>query len=146
MADLYSDIAVGDAKIQGVTLSFEANAAITKGQAVKYVAVASALPKVDVAGAGEKAIGIAAKTVAQGEQCPVYMSGSVVKVTFGGAITTGQRVQSGATGKVVASVPDAPATYGEATMQTELDKLHNAFGKALQSPTADGDTGLILVE
>jgi hypothetical protein len=72
------------------------------------------------------------------------MSGSVVKVTFGGTVSAGQRVMSGADGAVVAAVPDAPASYSEAGMQTELDKLDNAFARALQS-AANGDTGLILI-
>jgi len=144
-ADLYSQLGLGEALVEGQKLSFEANAAITKGEAVKLVAVAGDLPKVDVAGAGDKAIGIAAKATAQGEQCPVYGDGSIVKVTAGGAITAGQKVQAGATGKVVVSALDAPASYTEAAMQTELDKVENRFGIALQSPTADGDTFLIKV-
>jgi hypothetical protein len=51
---------------------------------------------------------------------------------------------SGADGAIVATVPDAPASYSEAGMQTELDKLDNAFARALQS-AANGDTGLILI-
>jgi len=42
----------------GLTLSFEANAAIANGQAVKLVAVPGGLPKVVAAGASDKAIQI----------------------------------------------------------------------------------------
>lgn len=144
MTDLYPAVSLGECLIEGLTLSLEANANISKGQAVKLVAVSGDLPKVDVAGAGEKAVGVAKKSAVQGEQCPIAMSGSVVKVTFGGNITAGQKVMSDANGVVVAAVPDAPATYSEAAMQTELDKIDNAFARALQSG-ADGDAGLILV-
>lgn len=146
MADLYSAISLGECLIEGLTLSFEANAAITKGQAVKLVAVSGDLPKVDVAGAGDKAVGVAKKSASAGEQCPVAMSGSVVKVTFGGSVQAGQKVMAGGgiNGAVIAAVPDAPASYTEAGMQTELDKIDNAFARALQTASG-GDTGLILI-
>jgi hypothetical protein len=144
LADLFPAIGLGECLVEGLTLSFEANAAIVKGQAVKLVAVSGDLPKVAAAGTGERAVGVAKRSASQGEQCPVAMSGSVVKVTFGGTVSAGQRVMSGADGVVVAAVPDAPASYSEAGMQTELDKLDNAFARALQS-AANGDTGLILI-
>jgi hypothetical protein len=83
MTDEYSALDVGEALVAKNVYDFEAANAITKGQAVKLVDVANDLPKVDVAGSGDKAIGIAAKTVAAGEQCTVYGPGSIVKVTFG---------------------------------------------------------------
>lgn len=129
MADLYSQADLGEMINDGQVLSFEANAAITKGQAVKFVAVANNLPKVDVAGAGDMAVGVATKTVAAGEQCPVAMNQAVIKVTGSGAITAGSAVKSGANGVVVAGTRLTDATI---------------FATALQT-FADGDTGLILV-
>lgn len=129
MADLYSQADLGEMINKGQVLSFEANAAITKGQAVKFVAVANDLPKVDVAGAGDKAVGVAQNTVAAGEQCSVAMNGAIIKVTGSGAITVGSAVKSGAAGVVVAGTRLTDATI---------------FATALQT-FADGDTGLILV-
>jgi len=128
--DLYPQADLGEMINDGQVLSFEANAAITKGQAVKFVAVANDLPKVDVAGAGDMAKGVATKTVAQGEQCPVAMKGAIIKVTGSGAITAGAAVKAGAAGVVVAGVRLTDGTIFATAMQT----------------FADGDTGLILVE
>jgi len=129
MADLYPQADLGEMINDGRVLSFEANAAITKGQSVKFVAVASDLPKVDVAGAGDMAVGVATKNVAQGEQCPVAMDGAIIKVTGSGAITTGTAVKSGAAGVVVAGTRLTDGTIFATPLQT----------------FADGDTGLILV-
>jgi hypothetical protein len=129
MADLYSALDLGEMLNEGLVLDFEANNAITKGQAVKLVAVASDLPKVDVAGAGDMAIGVAMKTVAQGEKCSVAMAGAIIKVTGSGVITAGGAVKAGAAGVVVAGTRLTDGTI---------------FASALQT-FADGDTGLILV-
>jgi len=129
MADLYSQADLGEMINDGQVLSFEANAAITKGQAVKFVAVAGDLPKVDVAGAGDMAVGVATKTVVQGEPCPVAGLGAIIKVTGSGVITVGGAVKSGAAGVVAAGTRLTDATI---------------FATALQT-FADGDTGLILV-
>ena len=129
MADLYPQADLGEMINDGRVFSFVANAAITKGQAVKFVAVANDLPKVDVAGAGDKAVGVALKTVAAGEECPVAMSDAVVKVTGSGAITAGEPVKSAVNGVVAVGIRLTDATI---------------FATALQT-FADGDTGLILI-
>lgn len=129
MADLYPALDLGEMLNEGLVLDFEANAAITKGQAVKLVAVANDLPKVDVAGAGDMAVGVAMKTVAAGEMCPVAMAGAFIKVTGSGAITAGGAVKSGAAGVVTAGTRLTDATIFATVLQT----------------FADGDTGLILI-
>ena len=129
MADLYSQADLGEMINDARVLSFEASEAITKGQAVKFVAVANDLPKVGVAGATDMAVGVATKTVAQGEQCPVAMDGAIIKVTGSGVITAGTAVKAGAAGVVVAGTRLTDATIFATPLQT--------FG--------DGDTGLILV-
>jgi hypothetical protein len=129
MADLYPALDLGEMLNEGLVLDFEANNAITKGQAVKLVAVASDLPKVDVAGVGEMAIGVAMKTVVAGEQCSVAMAGAIIKVTGSGVITAGGAVKAGAAGVVVSGTRLTDGTIFATPLQT----------------FADGDTGLILV-
>jgi hypothetical protein len=70
-----------------VIASFEAAAAVTKGDPV-YL---SADDKVSPAAAAQDCIGVAVKGAAQGEQCPVLISGRV-KVKAGEAITRGKSV------------------------------------------------------
>jgi hypothetical protein len=58
-----------------------------------------------------------------------------------------QLVKIIAAGKVDAyAVTDAPATYGEATMQTELDKPEQVVGEALKAAAAGASTVDILLE
>ena len=142
MTDEYSALDVGEALVAKNVYDFEAANAITKGQAVKLVDVANDLPKVDVAGAGDKAIGIAAKSVAAGEQCSVYGPGSIVKVTFGGAVTVGNAVKAGASGKVVSMADQAVDEGGSATYMVYYSMR---CGVAWQTIAADADTGLIEV-
>ena len=56
MADLFPDIAVGEVLVEGLTLPFVAEAAITKGQVVKVGAIAGAI-----------AVGSRVKTAAGGK-------------------------------------------------------------------------------
>ena len=130
MADHYPDADLGEMINDGQVLSFEANDTITKGQAVKFVAVANDLPKVDVAGAGDMAVGIALNTVSAGQQCSVAMRGAVIKVTGSGAITAGAAVKAGAAGVVVAGTRLTDGTI---------------FATALQTFGTGSNTGLILI-
>src|SRR3990170_5053484 len=102
MADLFPDVPnVGDVQIDIVSESFKAQNAITKGQLVKISThTLGEISSVDVAGAGDKAIGMAKKTVVAGEHVPVLRLGKA-KLTAGGAISTGAAIKAGATGKAV---------------------------------------------
>jgi len=142
MADLWPEAGVGEMISEGAVLSFEAAAAITKGKAVYF----SADMKVSQCDTSVRdAIGIALKTVAAGEFCPICVQGAV-KVTAGGAITRGKAVcvesGAGADGDVV-ELTDR--TVNEGGTATYTIPYAQKLGIALQA-FASGDTGLILVE
>ena len=104
MTDLFSAVELGEAIKIDAQMSFKAQANITKGQAVKMSThTAGVIGSVTVAGAGDKAIGVALKTVNANEYVPVLLQG-IVKVTASGAITIGAAVKSGASGVVAAAV------------------------------------------
>jgi len=139
MADLYPDAEVGEMISDGQVLSFEAEAAITKGDP----AYLSSDMKVSPATSAQNCIGIALKTVSSGEQCPVCMRG-VVKVTAGGAISRGQAVYGADASKRVLALADQPVNEGgTATYTIYYSRL---LGFALQAFSVAGDTGLILVK
>jgi hypothetical protein len=118
--------------------SFEAAAAITKGSPV-YL---SADDKVSPSPGGDDAIGVAVKTVALGEMCPVLKRGRV-KVTANGAITRGKAVCSAADGKVTQLV-DQPVNEGGSATYTIF--YNRKLGTALETASADGDLIFIDVE
>jgi hypothetical protein len=146
MADLFPDIGVGDVytpMTEAQILSFTASGAITKGKAV-YLSGDLTVSQCDAT--VRDPIGIALKTVADGEECPVLVKG-VVKVTSGGAITRGKAVcaesGAGADGDIVELVDQ---TVNEGGTNTYTIPYAQKLGIALQSFAAAGDTGLILVE
>ncbi|XHH09852.1 MAG: capsid cement protein [Candidatus Bathyarchaeia archaeon] len=118
--------------------SFEAEAAITKGSPV-YL---SADDKVSESPGGDEAIGVAVKTVALGEKCPVLKRGRV-KVTANGAITRGKAVCSAASRKITQLVDQAVNEGGSATYTLYYNRK---LGTALESATTDGDLIFIDVE
>jgi hypothetical protein len=118
--------------------SFEAAAAITKGSPV-YL---SADDKVSESPGGDDALGVAVKSVALGEPCPVLKRGRV-KVTVNGAVTRGKAVCSAASRKVTELVDQAVNEAGAATYTIFYNRK---LGTALQSATADGDLIFIDVE
>jgi len=137
VADLWPDAEVGEMISDGVVLSFEAAAAITKGDLV-YL---SANMKVSKCSATTQfAIGVALNTVAAGDFCSVCVRG-VVKVTAGGAIDRGKAVQTDANARVIV-VADGAGTYTPGDIP---DRIAKAVGIALQT-FASGDTGLIYVD
>jgi len=136
MADLWPDAEVGELISEGEVLSFEAAGAITKG---KTVYLSADMKVSQCSAATQYALGIALKTVALGEFCPVCVKG-VVKVTAGGAITRGAKVQTDASGNVI-TLADGSATYTPAELP---DRIARALGRALQT-FANTDTGLIYV-
>jgi hypothetical protein len=118
--------------------SFEAAAAVTKGSPV-YL---SADDKVSESPGGDNAIGVAVKTVALGEMCPVLKRGRV-KVTANGPITRGAAVCSAANGKVTQLVDQAVNEGGSATYTVFYNRK---LGTALETATADDDLIFIDVE
>lgn len=109
---------------------------VTKGQVVVLNTNGTIQPS---EGVSRLAIGVALKNGNAGEAIPVALRG-IVRVTAGGAISLGSFVTSGAGGKVLAFADfDAPATYGEAAMQAELNKIGAVIGVALDAASADGD-------
>jgi len=142
MADLFPDISVGDVytpMAEAEILSFEAQAAITKGDPVYLTADL----KVSPATSAQNCIGIALKTVAAGELCPVCVEG-VVKVTAGGAIALGQAVYGADASKRVLALGDQAVNEGGTATYTIY--YSRRLGFALQAFAAAGDTGLICVE
>ena len=137
MTDLWSDAEAGEMISEGKVLSFEAAGAITKG---KTVYLSADMKVSQCTAATQHALGIALKTVAQGEFCPVCIEG-VAKVTAGGSIARGEQVQTDANANVV-TLADGSGTY---TASELPDRVARALGVALQT-FANGDTGLILVE
>jgi hypothetical protein len=111
--------------------SFEAEAAITKGSPV-YL---SSDDKASPSPGGDMAIGVAVKTVAIGDMCPVLRKGRV-KVVANGPITRGYAVCSAAGNKVTQLV-DQPVNEGGAATYTIF--YNRKLGTALESAVADGD-------
>ena len=149
MADLFPALALGDCldEAQGVIVNVKAESLVTKGQVVVWNTHTSGqIGSVSPAGVGAKNVaGVALKTIAASECGPILQKGCV-KVTGSGAITIGSKIASGAAGVVAASAAlDAPATYAEATMQTELNKIEARIGMAMQT-FANGDTGLVFID
>jgi len=134
MTDLWPDAELGEMITDGEVLSFEAEAAITKGDPV-YL---SADMKVTGTSAGtEHVIGVALNTVAAGEFCSVCVKG-MIKVTGKGVITRGGPVQAADAASKVMALVDA-AAVGDVD-----DLIAKTLGYAFQT-FADGDTGLIYV-
>ena len=111
--------------------SFEAEAAITKGSPV-YL---SSDDKVSPSPGGDMAIGIAVKTVAIGDMCPVLKKGRI-KVTANGPIARGYGVCSAGGNKVTQLVDQPVNEGGAATYQIFYNRK---LGTALESAVADGD-------
>jgi len=131
MTDVFPDIAVGEALVEVLTLSFKAKGAITKGDIVKMdTHTAGEIGSVSkVTGTDDKPIGQALKTVADGEYVPVLVIG-IAKVTGSGAITLGTWVKT--------------ASPGGSYVATTASLTVGCLGKALQT-FANDDMGLILI-
>jgi len=109
---------------------------VTAGQVVYLSAAWTVLP---TDGARKDVVGVALTTAPAGKKVAVVCRG-LVRVTASGAISAGARIGSAAAGKVAAiAALDAPATYSESAMQTELDKIEQWIGRALKAASADGD-------
>jgi hypothetical protein len=115
-----------------VIQSFEAAAQVTKGDPV-YL---SADHKVSPATAAQDCRGIAVKSAAVGEQCPVLIQGRV-KVKAGGAITRGKAVYGADASKRVLQLTDQAVNEGGSASYTVY--YNRKLGTALETTAAADD-------
>jgi hypothetical protein len=118
--------------------SYEAAAAVTKGDPV-YL---SADDKVSPATAAQDCIGIAVKSVAQSERCPVLVSGRV-KVKAGGVITRGKAVYGADASKRVVLMTDQ--AVNESGTGSYTIYYNRRFGTALETTSAADDLLFIVI-
>jgi hypothetical protein len=112
--------------------SFEAAADVTKGDPV-YL---SADHKVSPAAAAQDCIGVAVKSVASGEQCPVLTRGRV-KVKAGDAITRGKAVYGADASKRVLELTDQAVDESGSASYTVY--YNRKLGTALETTSAADD-------
>ncbi|HEY4674717.1 MAG TPA: DUF2190 family protein [Candidatus Bathyarchaeia archaeon] len=115
--------------------TFTAGAAVTKGDPV-YL---SADDTVSPATSAQDCAGIAAKTIASGQPCPVIIRGRV-KVKVGGAVTRGKAVYGADASKRVLALAD----INEAG--TSTISWTRKLGIAVESASAADDLIFIYVE
>jgi hypothetical protein len=118
--------------------TIEAGAAITKGDPV-YL---SADDKVSPAASAQDCIGIAVKSVASGDPCPVLIRGRV-KVKAGGTITRGKAVYGGDSSKRILQLTDQAVNEGGTATYTIY--YNRKLGTALESASAADDLIFIVV-
>jgi hypothetical protein len=118
--------------------SFEAAAPVTKGDPV-YL---SADHKVSPATDAQDCIGVAVKSVASGEQCPVLTRGRV-KVKAGDAVTRGKAVYGADASKRVLELTDQAVDEGGSATYTVY--YNRKLGTALETTTAADDLLFIQV-
>ena len=122
-----------------VILTFEAAAAITKGDPV-YL---SADDKVSPATSAQDCIGIALKSVSAGDPCPVLVRGRV-KVRVGGAVSRGKAVYGADSSKRVLQLTDQAVNEGGTATYTIY--YNRKLGWALESASAADDIIFIYVD
>jgi hypothetical protein len=135
MADLTgkSWMAIGETDDPNAVIeSYEAAASVTKGDPV-YL---SADNKVSPATAAQDCIGVAVKSAASGEQCPVLIQGRV-KVKAGGAVTRGKAVYGADASKRVLALTDQAVNEGGSASYTIY--YNRKLGTALETATAADD-------
>jgi hypothetical protein len=118
--------------------TFTAGAAITKGDPVYLSGDDTVTP----ATSDQDCIGIATKTVASGEPCPVLVSGRV-KVKAGEAVTRGKAVYGADSSKRVLELTDQAVDEGGTSTYTVY--YNRKLGMALESAAAADDLIFILV-
>jgi hypothetical protein len=118
--------------------SYEAAAAVTKGDPV-YL---SADNKVSPATSAQDCIGVAVKSAASGEQCPVLIRGRV-KVKAGGAITRGKAVLGADASRRVLQLTDQAVNEGGSGTYTIY--YNRKLGTALETAAAADDLLFIQV-
>jgi len=118
-------------------VKLKTNTGVTKGQVLAWDTDGYVPGDADAAAGNIGPFYVALQTVAApgaGKQaeCEVLEEGVVVVEKVTGAINDGDWVGLSTTaGKVTAfAKPDAPASYAEATMQAELDKIFKRVGRS----------------
>jgi hypothetical protein len=119
--------------------TFEAAASITKGDPV-YL---SADDKVSPATSAQDCIGIAVKSVASGDPCPVLVRGRV-KVKVGGAVTRGKAVYGADSNRRILQLTDQAVNEGGTASYTIY--YNRKLGTALESASAADDLIFVVVE
>jgi hypothetical protein len=112
--------------------SYQAEVAVTKGDPVYF----SSDHKVSPAATAQNCIGIAVKTAAATEQCPVLVRGRV-KVKAGGAIARGKAVYGADASKRILELADQ--AVNEAGTATYTVTYNRRLGTAQESTTAVDD-------
>jgi len=141
MTDLTSKswMAIGETDDPNAIIeSYQAEAAVTKGSPV-YL---SSNDKVSPSPGGDDAIGIAVRSAATGQMCPVLKRGRV-KVEVNGPVARGKAVCSAADGKVTQLVDQAVSEGGAASYTVFYNRK---LGTALETATTDGDLIFINME
>lgn len=120
-------MAIGDIKGQeAIVKKLTAGAVVTKGQVVHHEPADDKWDPVVDGDSGKFAVAIEA-AAADGDEFDAVIWGRVEVTATAATIAELENVIAGSTGKVVKAtvmtVLDAPASYGESTMQTELDKI-----------------------
>jgi len=120
-------MAAGDIKDERVVVvTLTAGAAVAKGQVVHLEPDDAKWDPVVAGDSGKFAVAIEA-AAAEDSEFRAVIWGPVEVTATAAAIGAFENIIAGSTGKVkkaaVMTVLDAPATYGEATMQTEFDKI-----------------------
>jgi|SRR3990170_5277251 len=132
-------MAIGETDDPNVIIeSYEAAAAVTKGDPV-YL---SADDKVSPAAATQDCIGIAVKSAALGERCPVLVHGRV-KVKAGGAITRGKAVYGADASKRLLQLTDQAVNEGGSASYTVY--YNRRLGTALETTSAADDLLFIVI-
>ena len=132
-------MAIGETDDPNVIIeSYEAAAAVTKGDPV-YL---SADDKVSPAAATQDCIGIAVKSAALGERCPVLVHGRV-KVKAGGAITRGKAVYGADASKRLLQLTDQAVNEGGSASYTVY--YNRRLGTALETTSATDDLLFIVI-
>ena len=122
-------MAIGDIKgPEAIVMKLTAGAAVTKGQVVHLEPDDGKWDPVVGGDSGKFAVAIEA-AAAEDDEFRAVVWGRVEVTATAATIAELENVIAGSTGKVVKAVVmtvlDAPASYGEANMQTELDKILN---------------------
>jgi hypothetical protein len=118
--------------------TYEAAAAVTKGDPV-YL---SADDKVSPASAAQDCIGVAVKSAAQNERCPVLVSGRV-KVKAGGVIARGKAVYGADSSKRILQLSDEAVNESGSGNYTIY--YNRRLGTALETTSAADDLLFIAI-
>jgi len=152
MTDNASGYKLGDdiLKLNDIeTVEIDTSQTIVAGNGLKISGVNGTRLKVSQSGAGEKARFIAQEAGTAGDIIRALRRGKT-KVVFGGAVTVGDPIKAGATGKFVKAVYTATIASGSTTvLSTSAGPITLTVesgigcGFTYQTVTTDADQGLV---